>query len=566
MKNIFKSISFLLLLMAGLFTGCQDKEWSEDYDIEWPVSEISQISTNEAQIEDVITITGTNLDYVNDVLVGNTTCEIIEDESSASQLTFKLPRRVESGNVSVRNEYDRTYVFEEFLNVSYPKTSVNQWPAEITAGETFKIQGDNVDLITSVVVDGNEVAIRAGDDTNSITVPTAGMALEIESTISISVTALGGIEGAAKTTGVLVEEPTDIYDPVEPIVLWTFEDGEPVTEAADAAPDVAERNYGGLVAPRGDNYYSVLKTQTGGWSNFMYIVKQGPFDLSEFHEPHITMLVNTNGKRGYINPFMTQDGEIKDNHLTNGNANDRMKYGDNYAVETQGWEWRSYPISKLFPDFDPKGTFEEISMRFTSGNVGNGDAPEDFEIHVDQIMITDGLQLPVVTVMDFEESAPAWEDEGKGFAGTVMQAAPTGGFAQYYNVSGTSPGSWTWTGAIAVYESIDLTEVVDPHLSFLVNTNGNKGFFQFETYQDDVKWGGSIPNTYEVTTEGWTAITLRLSDVFTGNWGGDGDASEFDPTKAMDYLKIGFTTGNIEEGMQYEVNIDEVHISDGGMW
>ncbi|MGM0375751.1 MAG: IPT/TIG domain-containing protein [Bacteroidota bacterium] len=568
MKNIFKNIIWLFLAMLVLLPACEDKEWSEDYDIPWPVSKISELSTNEAEIEDVVSITGTNMDNVNEVLVGSTSCDILEEESSETQLTFQLPRRVETGEVSVRNEYDRDFVYEDaILRITYPKTEVTKWPEAITAGESFDIEGENVDLINTVVVDGEEVDIRRGDDTGSISVSTEGLPLEIESTITISVTALGGIEGDAETTDVLVEEPSDVFEPVEPVVLWTFEDGDPVTEAADVSPDEAGRNLGGLTAPRGDNYYSVYKDQTGGWTNFMYIVKEGPFDLAEFHEPHITMLVNTNGKKGYINPFMTQDGEELDNHLTNGNANEEMKYGDDYMIETEGWEWRSYPVSKLFPDFDPTGEFEEISMRFTSGNVGNGDNPEDFEIHVDQIMITDGLQKPVVNVFDFEGGAPDWEDGGAGVsAGEVISTEPTGGYDQYYHLSFTSPGDWAWTGAIGYYEEIDLSEIKEPYISFMVNTNGERGYFQMETYQNDVKWGGNIPNTYEITTDGWEVMTFPISDILGGNWGGDGDASELDTNAPIDYLKIGFTTGNIEEGAQFELNIDEVYISDGGMW
>lgn len=565
MKNIFKNSIWIFLAVAVLFPACEDKGWSEDYDIKWEVSQISELSTSEALIEDLISVTGTNLDKVREVLVGNTSCEIIEAEKSATQLTFKLPRRVEGGLVSVRNVHDRTFVYEEFLAISYPKTVVSKWPTTIAAGESFVIEGDDVDLITMVTVDGNDVAIRPSDKTNAITVSTAGLKLEIGSAITISVKALGGIEGSSKTTGVLVEEPTDIFDAVAPIVLWDFEDGDPLIEAADVAPDQAGRNLGGLVAPRGDNYYSVYKDQTGGWTNFMYIVKEGPFDLSEFHEPHITMLVNTNGKKGYINPFMTQGGSRKDNHLMNATANDRMKYGDNYSVTTQGWEWRSYPISKLFPDFDEKGIFEQISMRFTSGNVGNGDAPEDFEIHVDQIMITDGLQLPAVKLFDFEDGAPAWDANTRPTGGVIKSDMPTAGGANYYHLSFLSVKDWDWTGGIAYNNSIDMSEMLDPHVSLLINTNGNKGFMQFETYQNNVKWGGGPPNIYEITTDGWQTMSFRLSD-FMGNWGGDGDATAFDPQGVMDYFKIGFTTGNVAAGGQYEVNIDDVYISDGAMW
>ena len=569
MKRIYINRVLAFLLPIFVFSACEDKKWSEDFDIDWPTPLVSNLSTREAMIEDVITITGSNLDKVYQVSVGLTVCDIVEGTKTANQLQFKLPRRVSSGQVTVRNLYKRAYTFPGFVAISYPDVRVTKWPTAITAGEAFNIDGENVDLITEVIIEGKTIVIRTGTSTDRISVSTAGLNLVPGTPVTISIKALGPIVGNSQVAGVPVEEPSDTFDPVAPIVLWDFESGMPTIRSAGGTPDVAALNHGGLVSPRGQNYFSVLVAQTGGWSNFIYIDREGPFDLSNFNDPHITFLVNTNGKRGYINPFMTQGGSTKDNHLTNGNANERMRYNDNYLVATQGWEWRSYPVKKLFPDFDEKGVFDQISMRFTSGNVGNGGAPEDFEIHVDQIMITDGLQLPMVKIFDFESGAPAWDNNAganpNNVSGSISTAAPKGGFAQYYSLKFDSHGSWNWVGAISYNNSIDLSSMIDPYISFLVNTNGNRGFFQFETVQNDVKWGGSIPNVYEVTTNGWVSMTLRLSDVLTGNWGGTGTADKFDPKRPMDYFKIGFSTGNVASGT-YEINIDEIYISDGGMW
>ncbi|TCO08437.1 IPT/TIG domain-containing protein [Natronoflexus pectinivorans] len=563
-KYFLKYVSITTsLLMIGLLS-CEDKEWGEDYDIKWPVSEILSISTNSAQIEDVITITGTNLDKVQSISVGTANCEILEEGHTPNQLSFKLPRRVESGMVTSRNVYKRSYTYESILTISYPSILVTGWPTEIVAGQTFTIDGENVDLITRVFIEDHEIVVRPGTNQESITISTAGVPLTIGETATIRIVGLGEIEGASEVSGVMILEPTDIFNAVAPIILWDFEDGNPIIEDAGNAPDVAERNYGGLTAPRGDNYFSVLANQTGGWTNFIYITREGPIDLSDFHDPHITFLVNTNGKRGYVNPFMTQGGDQRDNHLHNGTANERMPYGDNYLIETDGWEWRSYPVSKLFPDFNATGVFDEVRMRFTSGNVGNSGDPEDFEIHIDQIMITDGLQLPVVKVFDFEDGAPAWDANTLAEGGVIKTDAPTGGGSSYYHLSFVSEGSWDWKGAIEYSQSIDLSGTIDPHVSLLVNTNGNRAFMQFETHQNDVKWGGGPPGIYEFTTDGWEVMTFRLTD-FLGNWGGSGTASEFDPKGVMDYFKIGFSTGNVDGGT-YEINIDDVYISDGAMW
>ncbi|MBN2744813.1 MAG: hypothetical protein JXR39_13050 [Marinilabiliaceae bacterium] len=564
MKRISNQILMLFATATMVLSGCSEKEWSEDYDISWPVSKITQLSAQETVVGDVLTIIGENMNKVSKVYLNGKECEIVANSATETQIQFKVARRASTGVVSVRNAYKRLFEYETPVKVTYPEVVVAKWPAKFAAGEAFSIEGENVDLITEVRVGGKSVIIDNPASMTKIVVATAGLGLVAGTAVDIEVKALGNIL-VNKVTGVSVEEPSERFDAVAPIVLWSFEEGDPITEAADVTPDMAGRNLGGLAKARGQNYYSVIVNSTGGWTNFMYIDYGKSVDLSEFHDPHITFLVNTNGKTGYINPFMTQDGSTKDNHLTNANASERAKYGDDYKVTTNGWEWRSYPISKLFPDFNPTSVFDNVKMRFTSGNVGNGGVNEIFEIHVDQIMITDGLQLPAAKVFDFEGDAPEWEENLAGATAKVnaVEGEQVSG-SKFYQVSIPSvAGSWKWMGAIGNYNAIDLSTMVDPHLSFQINTGSAEGMIQFESFQNNTKWGGAINTTdYKVKTDGWVSMSIRLDGAF-GNWGGD--ATAFDPTMAIDYLKLGFTTGNIESGA-YEVRIDDVYISDGPMW
>ncbi len=566
MKKINQFIYlFVITTMVLLASGCEDKQWGEDYDIEWLVSTISSISSDDVMVDDIVTISGENLDKVYKVYLSGKECTVVEGSASASQIQFVVGRRATTGFLSLTNLYDREYTYEgATVKVSYPEIVVTGWPNKIVAGEAFTIEGDNVDLITSVTINEQVVAISNPSETGKISVPTAGLILVPGETATIVIAGLGEIAEYEKTE-IPIEEPTDVFEPAQPIILWDFESGEPEMVNIENAPQQAGLNLGGVSKARGNNYYSVINNgETSGWKTYFYIRYGQSVDLSEFHEPNLTFLVNTNGKRGYINPFMTQDGSEKDNHLTNANANEDLKYGDDYAVQTDGWEWRSYPIEKLFADFNPTGVFDDVAMRFITGNVANGD-PEDFEIHVDQIMITDGPVNPVAKVFDFEDAEPTYEENVAGATyGLNVAGIDLGAGDSYYTVKiDNVPGSWQWMGAIGNYNAIDLNSVVDPHISFLVNTNGNKGMIQVETYQNDTKWGGSIESVnYYVETTGWEPISLRLSDIL-GNWGGD--ASEFDPSVALDYVKLGFTTGNIESGT-YEINIDDVYITDGPMW
>jgi hypothetical protein len=55
-----------------------------------------------------------------------------------------------------------------------------------------------------------------------------------------------------------------------------------------------------------------------------------------------------------------------------------------------------------------------------------------------------------------------------------------------------------------------------------------------------------------------------MADIGWSKWGGSGTATGLDAKGILDYLKIGFSTGNVAG--PYEVNIDDVVISDGPMF
>lgn len=560
MKNIR---DIILLALIAFVASCTESKLSENYDIEWPIPTITSISSSDVTVGDAITIQGTELSQVTNLWIGDQSCIIDTETQTDASITFTVPRRASSGVIRLKNVYRREVATETSILVNYPEVKVTTWPSSIEPGTPFTLKGENVDLITEVVIGGVSVKVTQPASTDQTVIPTATFNLVVGAFVDIKVTALGYIS-ESEISGVEVKEPGESYVPTEAIILWDFENEEPTTEAADVAADEYGINLDNLPKGRGNNYYSVKKAQTGGWTNFMFIVYDEQIDLGLFHEPHISFLVNTNGKRGYVNPFFTQDGSTKDNHLTDGNAGDELKYGDNYSVQTEGWEWRSYPISKLFGDFNPTGIFEGVKMRFTSGNVGNGDGPEDFEIHIDQIMITDGPINPGLKVFDFEAEAPTWEENISGANYSLNGTAVTSVSGNnYYSVDFVSPGSWKWMGAISNSSGFNIGDMKDPHISFLANTGDNSGFMQIEIFQKETKWGATISSDYMIKTDGWQMVSLRLSDIMTSNWGGD--ATEFDPKSSMDYVRLGFSTGNIESGT-FEMNVDDVYISDGPMW
>jgi hypothetical protein len=121
MKKIYKYILFIALLggTAALMAGCEEKEFSEDYDIPWVVSRITNVSPLEAVPGTNITLTGENLGS-NFVLsdgfsIGAYTCTIVSQ--SATSVVVTVPMNVvEPSDISVYNLHNRTFVYgDQFM-------------------------------------------------------------------------------------------------------------------------------------------------------------------------------------------------------------------------------------------------------------------------------------------------------------------------------------------------------------------------------------------------------------------------------------------------------------------
>jgi len=110
-KKYISLIVFISVLLTSL-TGCyKEKEWSEDYDIDYPVSTITDVSPMKQNIGGSVTITGTNLEYVQSVNIGNLSCEI--QSQSSTNIVFIVPGAAQRNFVSVENKYARLFIYEQ---------------------------------------------------------------------------------------------------------------------------------------------------------------------------------------------------------------------------------------------------------------------------------------------------------------------------------------------------------------------------------------------------------------------------------------------------------------------
>jgi hypothetical protein len=552
-----KQLFLLCTLLSVGIVACEDEEWSEDYDIDWPLPTIASFSPAMAPIESEVTITGTNFDkttgvYVGNVSVGKDNYRIV----SPTEIKFTLPRVVSTGKVRVRTAYAKEAISEENLVPQFPATTIAALPSKITRGKSFIISGENVDLITSVKVGDSTMVINgAGSATDALTVPTTGIDLSADMVTVTVVSAKGELKGTL-TGAIPVESEGATFDAAPPIVLWDFEDNaNPVTGFENGL--VATIDGGAVSKARGAHYLNLKASNAdGSWKTYGYLnsaeVNPG---AENFNKPYISFLVNTNGKRGYFHFNFKQGGVTYEAHMN--------VAPDNYALQTNGWEWRSYPLDATAEDagewkaqgFNPMAPFT-VQLQVRTGNVNDG----AFELNLDQVMITDGKVNPAIRLWDFENtSASPFNNTGGGTAGFNAGSGVTPFMGSgYYTVKKSGVGTWSDIGSFTYGETLDISDLKDPHLSFWVNTKGDGGYFQLEDGQGS--WGhftnaGGYGDDYKFVTDGWELRSIRLSEF---PWEGAGfNPSAFKPTL---FVKTGNVAGN------FEINLDEVYISDGPMF
>jgi hypothetical protein len=112
---------FAVLLggMAAL-SGCDEKDFSADYDIPWVVSKITNVTPSDSEGYPTgvpgtnITLTGENLgsEYVQSdgFLIGAVPCGIVSQSATSVVITIPVDTK-EPSDIVVRNLHNRTFVY-----------------------------------------------------------------------------------------------------------------------------------------------------------------------------------------------------------------------------------------------------------------------------------------------------------------------------------------------------------------------------------------------------------------------------------------------------------------------
>lgn len=542
-KNIFRAILFAVVSIG--FFSCQKNPFSMDYDINLPAVTVDSISKVTPFVGDTIKIVGKNLNTVQTIAIDVYTFNIVE--KTQNYLRVVVPRIVEAGSFTITNAYKRQYVTSQVLKPQFYPAIVETWPVEIQRGKPFVIKGQNLDLVKTVKVNGVSVAIMGSASPTKVAYATAG--IELGDVVVIEVTPKKGEKQTS--TGLPVVAPKNTYIPQQTIMLWDFETAPTTAVGTGGSPFTAAVVNNGFFGKA----YEVNSATGNGWNGVYTKLTnnnggQG-FDLSAYRKPYITFLVNTKGKKGYMNPAITIAGSEADKHFTGQGG----QYSDNYMMQTSGWEWRSYDLESMGYS-NIKGKVDKIDLWFRGGNVG---ASDQFEIMIDQVMITDGPLNPTL-VWDGDTklggSVNYIQNGGSGLTGYSQGT----GYATYkYTVTGT----WDWVGAIATNNNVTLDPLVYAngiYMNFLVNTGNANGYAVLEYIQGTNKLADQLPNggsygdnyMFKPTNNKWEWRSVKWDPSALSVWGGSAD--KFDMSKPFT-VNVDIRSGNIASG-PFEVNLD----------
>lgn len=541
MKN--KILYSILFAAAGLFAGCSEDEFSKDYDIDLPVAKITEVSDAEPFVDDEITLKGENLNTATSIGIGAYNFAILSTAEDGSAAVVKVPRSVDAGKLSVTNKYKRTFESGVTLKPQFYAAIVTGWPAEIQLGKPFKLEGENMDLLQEVKLAGVAVTAAGAATLESATFASKSATISVGDEVIIEVTPKTGEKQVSPAIKVIA--PTNTYVPKSTLMILDTNAAYNVENGSDAACTMEEVT--GLFgkafrvsAPLGNGWngtYCKIYNDNGG---------QG-FDLSAYNNPCITILINTFGKQGYMQPVMTINGAEEDKHLDG-----KFGYNDDYKSITAGWEWRSYSLADLGFSVS-KGQIDKIGVQFRGGNVGNSNE-EAFDIAVNRVMITDG-PLTLTVAWDCETATDAMGQfilKNNGDGG--LQGASEG--SKFVSYTAAITGGWSWlTDCTINVPGLDMSKYANGiWLNMLVNTGNNYGYCQLEYGHDSgLDWfnftqdqGYGDDYKFIPTENKWVWRSVRFNPAAKG----------LDPSQPF-YLKIGATTGNWETGT-FELNVDYI--------
>lgn len=515
MKNQNHIISPILLIAILLFSvGCEkDKKWSEDYNVGWPIPTVTEVSSYNAELSANITLKG-NFTKVTKVMFGTIEGDNLIVANNGQSLTVDVPRTMnpKGAIITVENAYRRSYTLDKVFVPIIPETTVTKVEG-IQAGLTVDIEGQNVDLLVEIKVNGAIAPVIAKTPTK-VTASVEGINLAPGQLASITYQSLAN-NTILPSENVNVIYPFIIY---KEVTIFGFEDGTH-TYTGEGTTTVEEET----IFNRTEKYFS-LRAPGYGWDKSTGTMSsENVPDISTLINPYLTFCVRTPvGSAGY---FQMEDQQGHYRHF-------------NYGFDTGGeWMIVSQPLNENWEgdgDFNTGAFIPKLG--FKAGNAGDNQ-----DLDIAYIKITegpyDGALLPgdkiggsaipaKIAVMDFENTA-AWPNimNNTDVIGGIDLRVGVEAFAGLHSFSYTddgSQGAWGayWGGTISKdISTVDLTAFSDPHLSLALNSTTSQ-YVIIRIHQFGEKLN-MVQKFFPNTNGEWKGYQFSLFNTQLENWSDD---------------------------------------------
>ena len=561
----------LLSFLLGLFivgTSCENKDFSENFDANFPVPVVSSISkSGSLAIETEIEIKGSNFQRATASVAG-AACTVKSIAADGNSMVILLPRIFTDAPITVKNTYGREGVSESSVAPIYPNVTITK-VSEIPQGLEFTVEGENVDLITAVFIDNAPATVSKVISSSKIKVSSAGIDLVVGQLVKI---AFETLSNNLPTVNGNVGFPTIEYNEV---ILWDFEDGN---HTYDGKGTVTIKSAGANTPPGNVDKYFELRGPGFGWDaeTGTMMLNEVP-DLSGLINPYLTFYIRTPaGSGGY---FQMEDQNGHWRHFDYGWATEGAwkKYSVPLAT---GWEGSG---AFLLSTFKPKLTFK----------AGNAGTQQDVDIayvkitegYYDDVLVPgDGIgnsTYPAkIDLANFEDTSlfPDLKNGEVVVASTTFRhdgadmIAPFNGSQFFTWIDDGTLGNWSgyWGQTLNMNTaSLDIKGIPSPWLSFAFNTGAGKGqqyliirFFQYD-HQLEL-----VTKVFANTEGEWNTSQVDIFNTDLENWSkGDGDlANHFKSLKKLnkdipiDEIQIIVSRNDANPIL---VSVDEVTITSG---
>ena len=515
MKTLRNITSHLLLLGILLFSlSCEkEKDWSDDYNIDWPVPTVTQISSNNAVLSSTLNLQG-NFTEVTKVMFGDVTGDNLIVANDGQSLTVDVPRTINptGAQITVENAYRRSFTVAETFVPIIPETTISS-VEDIQAGLTFDILGENVDLLTEIKVNGTVVPVISKSPTKII--------------VSVEELVLSPGQLANVSSLSLANNPIPTFEKIDVIypfiiykevTIFGFEDG--IHQYAGEGDITIEE---GDVLGRTEKYFA-LRAPGYGWDQATGEMTSNEVpDISTIVNPYLTFCVRTPaGSAGY---FQMEDQQGQWRHF-------------NYGFNTGGeWMVVSQPLNESWEgggEFNAGAFMPKLS--FKAGNAG-----EKQDLDIAYVKITEGpydgvlevgdkiggSAIPAkIIVMDFE-NPEEWSDVMNGENKIAAIDLRNGvnaymGNHSFSYIDDGSQGAWGayWGGTISKdISDVNLKAFADPHLSFALNsTEGQYVMIRIHQFGEKLNM---VQKFFPNTGGEWQNFQFSLFNTELENWSDD---------------------------------------------